>query len=243
MKIYALSDIHGEYELLLENMKSIDLSNKENQVVFCGDYIDSGHKSCQTLLFIKEVQEKYPEQVIVLKGNHELLFFEWLEKEDSKEWFGGDRSRISIRSFLTPEQMKKIEHLLEWNYFVSASKVAKKYVNKNYPDLLEWGKSLPYFYETEQQIFVHGGINEDAKLNWKTETSPEEMCWKYPWTTGKFYKDIIAGHTATARISGQESYHEVYFDGESHYYIDGDVRKSGKIPLLVYDVEKKSYTW
>ena len=243
MKIYALSDIHGEYELLLETMKQIDLSNKENQVIFCGDYIDSGHKSCQTLLFIKELQKTYPNQVIVLKGNHELLFFEWLAEEHNTEWFAGDRDFLSIRSFLTEKQMERIECLAKWTRLENVSKVAKAFVYKNYPDLFAWIKELPFFYETEKQIFVHAGIEERAEMNWKAETSQEEMCWKYPWSTGKFYKDIISGHTSTALISGQSSYHNIYFDGESHYYIDGDVHISRKIPVLTYDVERKCYIW
>jgi predicted phosphodiesterase len=38
--IYAMSDIHGYYDLMVENLKLIDLEDKENKLIFCGDYID-----------------------------------------------------------------------------------------------------------------------------------------------------------------------------------------------------------
>lgn len=33
---------------------------------------------------------------------------------------------------------------------------------------------------------------------------------KYPPTKGKFYMDIIAGHTSTAAISSNEDYHDIF---------------------------------
>ena len=43
---------------------------------------------------------------------------------------------------------------------------------------------------------------------------------------------IVAGHTGTAEISGDPGFHDIYFDGESHYYIDGTVLESGIIPVI-----------
>lgn len=50
-----------------------------------------------------------------------------------------------------------------------------------------------------------------------------------------FYKDIIAGHVGTSAIAGNPHYHDIYWDGQSHYYCDGTVLTSGKIPVLIYD--------
>jgi serine/threonine protein phosphatase 1 len=53
--------------------------------------------------------------------------------------------------------------------------------------------------------------------------------------------DIIAGHIGTAEISNDPNYHDIYFDGESHYYIDGTVLDSGVIPVLMVDTETNKY--
>lgn len=105
-----------------------------------------------------------------------------------------------------------------------------------------WMRKLPYVYETDTQIFVHAGVDEDAGEWWKWGTSDDFLCMKFPWTTGQFLKDVIAGHTGTHTISGDPDFHDVYWDGESHYFLDGSVHLSHRIPVLKYDVDKKRYT-
>ncbi len=53
--------------------------------------------------------------------------------------------------------------------------------------------------------------------------------------------DVIAGHIYSSIMAGDPRFHDIYFDGESHYYIDGDVLTSGVIPVLMYDTETKQY--
>ncbi len=110
-------------------------------------------------------------------------------------------------------------------------------------DLLEWVKTLRnYYYETDTQIFVHAGVREEAEDDWKWGTEDWYFCGKYPQTTGTFYKDIIAGHIGTSSITGNKDYHKVFWDGESHYFIDGSTEFSKCIPLLKYDTETKRYS-
>ena len=53
--------------------------------------------------------------------------------------------------------------------------------------------------------------------------------------------DIIAGHIGTASIAGDPSFHDIYYDGQSHYYIDGSVLDSGVIPVLMVDTRSNRY--
>ena len=53
--------------------------------------------------------------------------------------------------------------------------------------------------------------------------------------------DIIAGHVGTYSIADNPYFHDIYYDGESHYYLDGTVHKSGVIPVLMYDTNTKRY--
>ncbi len=104
-----------------------------------------------------------------------------------------------------------------------------------------WLSELPRYYATEHQIFCHAGVNEDAGELWEEETDDYTYIEKSPAQTGHFYLDIIAGHTATSEISANPHFHDIYFDGESHYYIDGTVLDSGEIPVLMYDTETEIY--
>ena len=250
--IYAMSDIHGYYDLMVENLKLIDLEDKKNKLIFCGDYIDYGSDSSKVLYKIKKLMEKYSDQVIALKGNHETMFLEFLEVKDSDvwniEWLGADKELSTINTFLSEgikDEIKK-EQLKSNNSIETALQIAKlikEDIKRNHRGLITWLKTLALYYETEKQIFVHAGVDEGAGDWWKYGTSEEVFFSKYPATFGKYYKDIIAGHIGTNTINNEEGFYGVYWDGESHYYIDGTVEESGRIPLLIYDSLKKEYIY
>lgn len=106
---------------------------------------------------------------------------------------------------------------------------------------IDWMVNLPKYYETDKQIFVHSGVEEKARSLWEWETDDDTYLWKH-YTLGKFYKTIIAGHTHTSEIAEDEDFNEVYFDGKSHYYIDGNTLDTGIINVLRYDTETSEYT-
>lgn len=108
---------------------------------------------------------------------------------------------------------------------------------------LMWMQNLPRYYAEGNTIFVHAGIDEEAEDLWEWGTDDYTFTEKYPAQTGRFYNDmkIVAGHIGTAEISGNPSFHDIYFDGESHYYIDGTVLESGVIPVLKIDTENNKY--
>lgn len=194
--IYAMSDIHEELDLFKETLSLVDLS-ENNQLILLGDYIDIHSQDLSILYFIKEIQEKHKDQVIVLAGNHEFMLLEDIESKAS--------------SF-------------------------------NDAALINWLKGLPFYYETDTQIFVHAGIDEEAEELWKWGSEDYYFCSKYPHTTGKFFKDIIAGHVSTSEISGNTDYHNVFWDKQSHFYIDGNTRVSKTIPVLKYDTASGKYS-
>ena len=104
----------------------------------------------------------------------------------------------------------------------------------------QWMKELPRYYETEKQIFVHAGINETG-TDFKKVTKDYEYIQKYPITLGKYLKDIIAGHTRTNYFFQNKNCHDIYYDGSSHYFIDGSVNEGGKLNVLMYDNKTDKY--
>lgn len=106
-----------------------------------------------------------------------------------------------------------------------------------------WMKNLPKYYAEGNTIFVHAGIDEEAEDLWEWGTGDYIFTEKYPAQTGRFYNDmkIVAGHIGTAEISGDPGFHDIYYDGESHYYIDGTVLESGIIPVIKIDTENNKY--
>lgn len=106
---------------------------------------------------------------------------------------------------------------------------------------LNWMASLPRYFVTENQIFVHAGVDEETGHMWEVATDESVFTAKYPAQTGRFYKKIIAGHIATEIICGNPGYNDIYYDGESHYYLDGNVLEYGSIPVIMVDTDQNKY--
>lgn len=121
-----------------------------------------------------------------------------------------------------------------------------KYNNLNINDeIIDWINNLPYYYETKDQIYVHAGVDEEVGEYWKVVDNDSYFCNKYPYSIGTFHKDIIAGHISALEIASIENEcienGDIYYDGKSHYYIDGDTEHTNLIPMLMYDCKIKKY--
>ena len=109
-------------------------------------------------------------------------------------------------------------------------------------DLLRWLRSLPVYVETERQIFVHAGVDEEAGDFWPWAREDWYFCGKFPPSFGAFEKDIIAGHVGPVKLVGGFVYEGVFWDGQSHYYLDATTEVSGRMNLLMYDARSGAYS-
>lgn len=242
--IYAMSDIHGQYGLFAERIEQIKplLSVGNNKLILLGDYIDRGNKSYECLQLAYDLEREFgSDKVIVLKGNHEVWFEEFLFLNEDV-WLVEDKDFFTSGTFLTKEQFKNLDVLPNREARIDYVKVK---IKENHKDLLSWMRKLRLFYETDTQIFVHAGVDEnipEEELEWCTIGTPDYiMTGKYPPTTGHFYKDIIAGHVAAALVARDRKFKGIYFDGESHFYIDGSVGKNRRILCLAYEETENKY--
>ncbi len=239
--IYAMSDIHGHLDIFKETLENVDLEAKDNKLILLGDYIDRGDKSPEALYFIKELSERYPNQVIALMGNHEILFFDDLNSFYPEGEFSELKKYISEAEYTAIEQ-KCADVPDKLTRMCMIYKYTTDLIKSKHKAILSWLKTLPYYYETDTQIYVHAGVDEEAGEYWKWGSEDYYFCSKHPHTVGKFEKDIIAGHIGTSTIAGDESYHKVFWDKASHFYIDGTTVISKNIPLLKYDTITKKYS-
>ncbi len=259
-RIYCMSDIHGSYREFQRRLEQLgDLQtviNGEDVLILLGDYIDGGPESGKVLRLIFDLQAAYGrEKIIALRGNHEEMLLEWLDayagpgagQPDEygqlpwSDWLDSDGDLETFRSLVTEAQWAFFQQVMPALSEDSLNLTAAEMVLENNRELIGWLRQLPYFYETEGQIFVHAGIDEEAGDRWREGTPENTFVWKYPPTFGRFSKDIIAGHVATAIISGDRAFRDIFWDGQSHYYIDGTVLESGQIPVLVCDTEMGRY--
>ncbi len=73
-----IGDLHGDFEALVSIVNQLDFLNamKDNKnvfLVFLGDYGDRGEKIIETINEVITLKLLHPENVILLKGNHEEM--------------------------------------------------------------------------------------------------------------------------------------------------------------------------
>lgn len=110
-------------------------------------------------------------------------------------------------------------------------------------DYIIFMQNLPLYHVEGNIVFVHAGINEEAGEEWEWESTDRDYLEKFPPDTGYFDGEmtIVAGHVGTSIIADNPKFHDIYFDGESHYYIDATVYDSGYINVLMYDTEEEKF--
>lgn len=234
--IYAMSDIHGELESFIQALHVVNLDDSDNKLILLGDYINRGQKSSETLYYVKQLQDQYPSQVIVLRGNHEDMLLEQLKSGYDVQ----DLDVAELKKFVSEQEYAALLETEAQNPKRLLEALIKN-IKTNHQAILNWLENLPYYYETEKQIFVHAGIDEEAEEFWKWGSDNYYFASKFPHVLGPFYKDIIAGHISTSTITGDEHYHRVYWDKQSHFYIDGYTNKSKIVPILKYDTMTEQY--
>jgi hypothetical protein len=73
--LVVVGDLHGDFLSLEKIMEKMDFScflkNESNLLIFLGDYIDRGEYSLEVLLFLCKLKNSYPNNVFMLRGNHE----------------------------------------------------------------------------------------------------------------------------------------------------------------------------
>jgi len=69
--IHIIGDLHGQFDDLLKIFDRCGNPSKENRYIFLGDYVDRGPKSIETFILIGCFKILYPDNVIMLRGNHE----------------------------------------------------------------------------------------------------------------------------------------------------------------------------
>ena len=183
----------------------------DNILVLLGDYIH-GPNSYKVLDKIISLQGQYGnDKVIALIGNHEEMAIDG-------SWPIGQ------------------------NKFINHTDPCDQHKDSEY---LRWMAKLPYYHVVGNTILVHAGIDEEyAAAGYWEYTDEKIFTSKSPAETGKidnFGAKIVAGHIGANHLANDRNYHDIYFDGGSHYYIDGTVQKSHEIPVLVYDVQQDKY--
>jgi hypothetical protein len=73
--LIIIGDIHGDFKSLFKVLQDIAfeefLLNPYNKIIFLGDYVDRGSNSVGVLYSICYLKQKFPNSIVLMRGNHE----------------------------------------------------------------------------------------------------------------------------------------------------------------------------
>ncbi len=248
--IYAVSDIHGRYDLLQEIVCTHVHFDQGDQLILLGDYVDGDQygDAYLTLQYIYNLQLTYPQQIIVLRGNHEEWLSAYLNDRPTDLNISIDIPFHTLESFMGEEQFDYIYQKASLLYHDRYSllqemyKQCQKYIVQKHKGLVQWLEQLPYYYETKHQIFVHAGLGiipEQPQI-WRKVSDVNHYLMQSTPSKGKFYKKVIAGHIGTHQLMQQDDFHYICCFGD-FIYIDSTVVQSHFLNVLQIDVQKEGY--
>ncbi len=259
MKYFVVSDIHGHFNELIGalNKAGYDENNLDHKLISLGDMFDRGSESREVYLYLKRLNDEG--KAICLKGNHEPMLEGYLDGSITSPFNyyrnGVNETLADLLHRTSPfESWCLIENNIDNPLYSDFGKwiaKARKEINEEYPDLLEWIKNLPYYYETENDIFTHASIDTYAE-DWR-KPHCEHLGftdWQaLTWDDGSFItkknptnKTIVVGHFGTGHLRKMWQIDTKDFDDNSilktddnKIFIDGCTILTKTVNVLVVE--------
>ncbi|MBO9473717.1 serine/threonine protein phosphatase [Shimia sp. R10_1] len=196
--IYAIGDVHGQLEKLLEVIARIEADGGPTaNIVFLGDLVDRGPDSSGVIELVINARQLGKNWQVV-KGNHDRMFQYFMEdtpRHDTRlraelSWMhprlGGRETLASYGVDVHPDRTEQDLHA-----------EARAKVPQSHMAFIE---SLPFFHQVDNLLFVHAGIRPGIAL---PKQSEDDLCWirddflnyprQHPWL-------VVHGHTVVPAV-------------------------------------------
>lgn len=182
-RVLAIGDVHGMYEKLIKLMDKIRFNPDEDMLIFLGDYIDRGPDPGRCLQYIFALQQQYPDVVVCLMGNHEVMMSSYfMQKRGSYNNLIVDYAG----SWLDNGGLETLKQLDEMDADTKE-------------ELLQWVMNLPVKYQYQDYFFCHAGVDPDVPLAVQNEF---DMLWRRQqwWEQYKGEETLVVGHTPVQKV-------------------------------------------
>jgi len=192
-RVYAIADIHGNADALRDVFARIDSDISGGNIsrpvqIFLGDYVDRGPASREVLDLL--VARGRSHEVLLLKGNHEAMFVEFLTNPSLLgHWrqFGALPTLISygLKPSLNPTAEEQHELARE----------LARCIPTNHRNLLA---GMPISFSCGDFFFAHAGIRPGTPLKNQKES---DLLWireDFLLYERDYEKIVVHGHTPVA---------------------------------------------
>lgn len=236
-RVLAVSDIHGNLPFFKGLLEQTDFC-PDDILILLGDMLEKGRQSLELLRFIMELQKSHT--VYPLCGNCDGLVLRFFEDDSWDTGFFTNYLPAHPESIL--RQLADEMGYEAWND-LPAFRTA---LRAQYPEIWRWLKELPTILETEQFVFVHGGVPSLEHM----EQLDSWKCMKNDNFLGQghsFSKYVVVGHwpvtlyhpdiPSSAPIIDQ-AHRIISIDGACVLKVDGQLNA-----LIIPDISRTEVCW
>lgn len=242
MTIYAVGDIHGQLEMMLDALERIETDGgRDAEIVFLGDLVDRGPHSRGVIEHLMQGQAA-GRRWHVLKGNHDRLFEGFVSRgfqydpmiKSGLGWFDRRMGGVATLASYGLDNVKDPGTEAD----IKAARAAVPQAH------LGFVADLPLWHQHGELLFVHAGILPGVALEDQVE---DDLIWirepflnytdPHPWL-------VVHGHTALEYpqhfgnridLDGGAGYgrpiHPVVFEGRDCWLLS----ERGRVKLEPYD--------
>jgi serine/threonine protein phosphatase 1 len=187
--IYAIGDIHGCLDLLVELEAQIAAdaadARAERWLVTLGDVVDRGPASAQV---IDHLRRPAPAGLrrINLMGNHEAMMLDFLHRPRAGSMWLENGGTETLASYGVPmDKLMRLDNR-------SAQQIVDSYIPSEHFDYLA---ALPVLLDTPAALFVHAGLRPGTGV---AQQSDEDLLWfrdEFRSDFAEFGRPVVHGHT------------------------------------------------
>lgn len=195
MKYYVVADVHGFYDLMIEALteKGYFTDAAPHKLIICGDLFDRGKQSKELLEFVLGLLKK--DEVILIRGNHEDLLVDFVEKLPMYAGMGFQYTHHYSNGTVHTVRDLTRSTLTKMSMYPEATAAGMKR-SELFKTVLP---AMKNYYETKNYIFVHGWIPSIANGMGGSASffqfNPE---WRNDdaagWYFARWYNGMLAAH-------------------------------------------------
>jgi serine/threonine protein phosphatase 1 len=228
VRLYIIGDIHGRSDLLdlmVDEIKRdiAKYGRRESLTITLGDYVDRGPDSRGVLNRL--VRNPFPTRYVALKGNHEALFEDFLERPSAADHWRRLGGLETLHSYGVP-----IDNLMIGKEFEEAARDLNAAVPEAHRKFLD---SLETHISIRDCFICHAGIRPSVPLD---RQDVSDLLWirdEFLNSEQNFGKIIIHGHTP----------HEWPEVKPNRVNIDTGAFATGRLTCLVIDGDKARFLY
>ena len=234
-RLLVTSDIHGHADDLRALLNKAGFS-RQDILIIVGDLIEKGSQSLDTLRLVMNLCKTHT--VYPLMGNVDLWRLEYLQSRDPASWRDMQAYSLQAKAWWGGSLLHELcaELGVELTSHTDIVSLIPA-IQSHFAPEIAFLESLPIMLETQNKIFVHGGIPHE-RLDELTQADPFSLLKFDDFKASglAFHKYVIVGHWPAVLYSKTyPNFNPLFLRDRRIVFLDGGcgVKEEGQLNMLV----------